>query len=123
MGYKGEILAIKLEIYLKRTNQTFESWLDANRVTKAEELMSVCSYVGLSASQSDVVQAAEIFKKRKQTANPEHSTVTPSPLETENEQAPKEPAPRVEHKTKSKKKSGPALIDVRHDDDPEPGFH
>lgn len=94
-------MGIKLDIYLKRTGQTLEGWLDANGVTKAEEFLPRCAYIGLSAGAVDSASVAAIFKKRKQDAVP---PAPPPVVETP-----------VEPKPKSKKKLGPASIDENSD--------
>lgn len=60
-------MAIKLEIFLKRTDQTLESWIDGNEVRKPDDLLPRCAYVGLSASPADVAAVKEIFKLRNET--------------------------------------------------------
>ena len=58
-------MGIKLDVYLKRTQQDFGKWLIENNVTDASELIARCSYLGLSASNSDVVMAKQLLKNRK----------------------------------------------------------
>lgn len=61
-------MAIKLDIFLKRTGQSIESWLDSNDVTRPEDFSSRCAFIGLTPSAQDVVIVASIFKRRKEEA-------------------------------------------------------
>lgn len=56
-------MAIKLDVYLKRTQQTLESWLRDNNITHPSEFQPRCAYLGLAASNVDVALAEQILKK------------------------------------------------------------
>lgn len=93
-------MAIKLDVYLKRTNQTLSEWMDANGVTKPEELLPRCAYVGLAAGPADVVLAKEVFKGREK-AKAETTVEVVEPVVAK-------PA-RIK-----RKKEQPAEIDLHH---------
>lgn len=59
-------MAIKLDIYLKRTQQTMEDWMRGNSITRADELLPRCAYLGFAAGPADVAIAAQIFKNQQQ---------------------------------------------------------
>lgn len=59
-------MAIKLQVYLKRTNQTLSSWMDANEVSSADDLLSRCAFKGLAGDMTDVAEARLIFEKRRE---------------------------------------------------------
>lgn len=56
-------MAMKLQVYLKRTEQTLEQWLKDNQVSAIEELIPRCTYVGLSVEPSDLVAVNSILSK------------------------------------------------------------
>lgn len=64
-------MAIKLSIYLKRTNQTLESWLKNNDIVKVEDFLPRCAFLGLSADNSDVSSTVEILLKNAEKAKQE----------------------------------------------------
>lgn len=68
-------MAIKLNIYLKRTNQTLESWLKDNDIVKVEDFLPRCAFLGLSADNSDVSNTVEILLRNAEKAKQEASSV------------------------------------------------
>lgn len=53
---------IKLQVYLKRTEQTMEQWLRDNEITDPSDLLPRCAYLGLAADASDVALAEQALK-------------------------------------------------------------
>jgi hypothetical protein len=58
-------MGIKLGVYLKRTSQKLEDWLDANKINAPAELLPRCAYIGLSIDQTDIANVNDVFKKRE----------------------------------------------------------
>lgn len=54
-------MAIKLDVYLKRTEQSFSDWLAANNVAKVEDLQPRAAFLGLSVSLADIAEARRIL--------------------------------------------------------------
>jgi hypothetical protein len=54
-------MAMKLQIYLKRTEQTLEGWLRDNGVTKVADLEPRCAYLGLSVDPADAAAVDRIL--------------------------------------------------------------
>ncbi len=56
-------MAMKLQVYLKRTEQTLEQWMKDNQVNVIEDLIPRCTYVGLSIEPSDLAAVNGILSK------------------------------------------------------------
>jgi hypothetical protein len=101
-------MAIKLEVYLKRTEQTMKDWMRANDITNANELLPRCAYLGLAASMSDVALAAQILKSESES---EFTTIPVEPVESVEPVEPVEPvveseiSPATVDRPKKKRKS------------------
>jgi hypothetical protein len=76
-------MAIKIDVFLRRTNQTFEMWLRDNGVTTIDELRERAAFVGLACSAQDIAEAAKILEKRR-PATPE-VPVEPAQLDAQDE--------------------------------------
>jgi hypothetical protein len=59
-------MAIKLDVYLTRTQQSLEKWLYDNDITSAADLAPKCSYFGLACSTVDIALADKILKAKKE---------------------------------------------------------
>ncbi len=59
-------MAIKLDVYLTRTQQTLKKWLQDNDVLTASDLASKCSYLGLACTSVDIALADKILKSLKE---------------------------------------------------------
>ncbi len=57
-------MAIKLEIYLKRTEQSLEDWLRANDITKHEDFLPRCAYLGFATNLVDLANVKKILEPK-----------------------------------------------------------
>lgn len=94
------IMAISFRVYLQRTSKTLETWLDENDVTKIEDFVPRCSFVGLSPSAVDIASAAEVFRLRAIPPSPPPSAPIPDAVQAQpiiNDEPPKQ-APKQRKK-------------------------
>lgn len=56
-------MAIKLEVYLKRTQQSLREWLSHNDITRIDDLVPRAKYLGFEVGRAEIVEAERIFKE------------------------------------------------------------
>lgn len=95
-------MAIQLQIYLKRTQQTLEQWVDANGITKASDVLPRCAYIGLAATNVDVGLVEQLLRGRAEAKTT--STVAHPP---------------AEERSRSKKKRAPLVDKIGENVEPE----
>lgn len=97
-------MAIKLQLYLKRTGMSLEEWVRFHGVTKADQLDDISSTRGLSISDDDVRQISLIIRKIKRVIRPpKNDKPAPEPkFELEPEPKPEPKAKKKQRKPKLK---------------------
>lgn len=57
-------MAIKLSIYLKRTEQSVDAWLNNNNIMSLNEVVPKCAFLGLTLDADAEHSIKEAFKRK-----------------------------------------------------------